>query len=166
MFLGQHMPEIRSLRRRALSFGEMFKDVGILGALIVCYLLALFFAESRSRTVRHGDRRLRHRRRAADRRSAIITKFSIGSFLLFVLFITHALVGAVELGTDGWIQNITGNLFTSEQGKYLFIWTSAIMFGLRFCANFIEKRLRHFAGRHSPHLRHPRLRRPAIWPAA
>ncbi|MDQ6630212.1 MAG: hypothetical protein M3Y82_00460, partial [Verrucomicrobiota bacterium] len=54
---------------------------------------------------------------------------------------THALVGAVELGTDGWIQNITGNLFTSEQGKYLFMWTSAIMFGLRFCANFIEKRL-------------------------
>ena len=47
----------------------------------------------------------------------------------------------MELGTDGWIQNITGNLFTSEQGKYLFMWTSAIMFSLRFCANFIEKRL-------------------------
>jgi MFS family permease len=70
-----------------------------------------------------------------------MTNFSIGSFLLFVLFLTHALVGAVELGTDGWIQNITGNLFSSEQGKYLFMWTSAIMFSLRFCANFIEKRL-------------------------
>ncbi|MCX6225946.1 MAG: MFS transporter, partial [Bacteroidia bacterium] len=70
------------------------------------------------------------------------TRFSLGSFLLFVLFIAHALVGAVELGTDGWIQNITGNLFTSEQGKYLFIWTSAIMFGLRFCAHFIETKLR------------------------
>ena len=32
-----------------------------------------------------------------------MTKFSIGSLLLFVLFIAHALVGAVELGTDGWI---------------------------------------------------------------
>ncbi|MFM8378920.1 MAG: hypothetical protein ACKOB1_06280, partial [Planctomycetia bacterium] len=59
----------------------------------------------------------------------------------FVLFVTHALVGAVELGTDSWIQNITGNLFTSEQGKALFIWTSVIMFGLRFCAHFIETRL-------------------------
>ena len=61
--------------------------------------------------------------------------------LMFVLFLTHALVGAVELGTDGWIQNITGNLFTSAEGKYLFMWTSLIMFSLRFCANFIEKRL-------------------------
>jgi hypothetical protein len=59
-----------------------------------------------------------------------------------VLFITHIMVGAVELGTDGWIQNITGNLFTSEQGKYLFIWTSLIMFSLRFCAHFIEKNLK------------------------
>jgi hypothetical protein len=71
----------------------------------------------------------------------VMTKFSIGSFLLFFLFVAHALVGAVELGTDGWIQNITGNLFTSEQGKALFLWTSAIMFGLRFCADFIEKKL-------------------------
>jgi MFS family permease len=71
-----------------------------------------------------------------------MTKFSIGSILLFVLFITHALVGAVELGTDGWIQNITGNLFTSEQGKYLFLWTSAIMFGLRFCAHWLETKLK------------------------
>jgi hypothetical protein len=74
--------------------------------------------------------------------TGIITNFSIGSVLLFVLFITHALVGAVELGTDGWIQNITGNLFTPEQGKYLFFWTSAIMFSLRFCAHFIEKTLK------------------------
>jgi hypothetical protein len=71
-----------------------------------------------------------------------VMKFAMGSLVLFVLFVTHALVGAVELGTDGWIQNITGNLFTSEQGKYLFIWTSAIMFGLRFCAHWIEKTLK------------------------
>ena len=71
-----------------------------------------------------------------------MTKFSIGSFLLFVLFVTHALVGAVELGTDGWIQNITGNLFSSQEGKWLFIFTSAIMFGLRFCAHWIEKTLK------------------------
>jgi len=71
----------------------------------------------------------------------ITMNWALGSILLFVLFITHALVGAVELGTDGWIESITGNLFTAEQGKILFIWTSAIMFGLRFCVDFIEKRL-------------------------
>ena len=46
-----------------------------------------------------------------------MTNFSIGSVLLFVLFITHALVGAVELGTDGWIQNITGNILTPGAGQ-------------------------------------------------
>jgi hypothetical protein len=72
----------------------------------------------------------------------VITKFSIGSVLLFVLFVTHVLLGAVELGTDSWIQNITGNLFTSEQGKVLFMWTSAIMFSLRFTAHWIERNLK------------------------
>jgi MFS family permease len=61
--------------------------------------------------------------------------------LLLVLFITHSLLGAVELGTDGWIQNITGNILTSEQGKILFVFTSATMFCLRFCADFIERKI-------------------------
>ncbi len=70
-----------------------------------------------------------------------ITKFSIGHWLLFVLFIAHALIGAVELGTDGWIQNITGAILDPTQGKILFVITSLLMFGLRFCAHFIEKKV-------------------------
>ena len=70
-----------------------------------------------------------------------LTKFSMGSVLLTVLFATHALVGAVELGTDGWIQNITGNILTSGEGKILFVFTSLLMFMLRFCADFIEKKI-------------------------
>jgi hypothetical protein len=68
-----------------------------------------------------------------------MTRCSIGSGLLFVLFVTQALVGTVELGTDSWIQNITGNLLTSEQGKMLFVATSATMFALRFTVSFIER---------------------------
>jgi hypothetical protein len=120
----------------------MFKPVGILGAVVACYLLSLFFGDiskalspDNAKLIGYGIGGL------LLITVAIITKFSFGSFILFVLFVTHALVGAVELGTDGWIQNITGNLFTSEEGKYLFIWTSAIMFGLRFCAHFIETKL-------------------------
>jgi len=136
MFLGQHMPKSEA-SVKGLRFSEMFKDVGILGAVIVCYLVALFCqsALQLSPGVGYGIAG------ALLIVVAIMTRFSIGSFLLFVLFITHAMVGAVELGTDGWIQNITGNLFTSEQGKYLFMWTSAIMFSLRFCADFIEKKM-------------------------
>src|SRR5207245_6699159 len=56
-----------------------------------------------------------------------LSGWSVGAGLLFTLFITHALVGAVELGTDGWIQNITGSILTPSQGTTLFIFTSAIM---------------------------------------
>jgi MFS family permease len=142
MFMGQKFPKSEAAEK-GTSFVEMFKSVGILGALVACYLLALFFgdifkgiAPDQAQLIGYGIGG------ALLIVVGLITKFSVGSILLFVLFITHALVGAVELGTDGWIQNITGNLFTSEQGKALFLWTSLIMFGLRFCAHWIEKTLK------------------------
>ena len=136
MFLGQKMPKSEA-SEKGLSLGEMFKDVGILGGLVVCFLLALFFGSALGlpSMVAYGLAFL------LLIGVALITKFSIGAWLMFVLFITHALVGAVELGTDGWIQNITGNILTPEQGKILFVFTSLIMFGLRFCADFIENKL-------------------------
>ncbi|HSH94043.1 MAG TPA: MFS transporter, partial [Roseimicrobium sp.] len=137
MFFGQSFPKSEASAKGS-SLGEMFKDVGILGALVICYLLALFFAGNLGlpTAAAYGIAG------ALLIAVGVMTKFSVGSVLLFVLFITHALVGAVELGTDGWIQNITGSLFDSEKGKFLFIWTSTIMFALRFCAHFIEKNLK------------------------
>ncbi len=136
MFMGQKMPKSEAAQKGAI-FGEMLKDVGILGAAVACYLLTLFISGplGLSPAIAYGVAGV------LLLVVGIITKFSIGSVLLFVLFITHAMVGAVELGTDGWIANITGNLFTSEQGKWLLIWTSAVMFSLRFCAHFIETKL-------------------------
>jgi MFS family permease len=136
MFMGQKMPKSEA-SEKGVSLGEMFKDVGILGTLVVAYLLSLFFS---------GPIGLPQGAAYAIAgvlviAVALMTKFSFGSILLFILFVTHAMVGAVELGTDGWIQNITGNLFSSEQGRWLFIWTSALMFALRFCAHFIETKL-------------------------
>ena len=137
MFLGQSMPKSEA-SQKGLSFGQMFKDVGILGGLVVCFVLALFFsgALGLGTGISYGIALVILIGLCAT------SGFSIGAWLLFVLFITHAMVGAVELGTDGWIQNITGNLLTPAQGKILFVFTSAIMFSLRFCADFIEKKLR------------------------
>jgi len=131
MFMGQSFPKSEAAAKGA-SFADMFKDVGLLGAAVACYLLALFFGGAAMGFAIGGVLLIA---------VGVLTRFSFGSFLLFILFVTHALVGAVELGTDGWIEAITGNLFTPEQGKILFVWTSAIMFGLRFCANFIETKL-------------------------
>lgn len=145
LFFRQSMPKSEA-SALGLSLGEMFKDVGLLGGLIVCFLLSLFFESVFKPLLPAG---------MAESAKYIgyglggvlliaigmITRFSPGSLLLFVLFVAHALVGAVELGTDTWIQNITGNILSSQEGKILFVWTSAIMFALRFCADFIEKRL-------------------------
>jgi fucose permease len=143
MFFGQAMPKSEA-SEKGLSLAEMFKDVGLSGGLVACYLLVLFFSgsvfgglvsDTAAKVIGYGIGG------ALLIAVGIMTKFSVGSILLFVLFVAHALVGAVELGTDGWIQNITGNIFTSEQGRFLFIITSGIMFALRFCAHFIEKKL-------------------------
>jgi len=142
MFLGQTFPRSAAAEKGA-SFVEMFHDVGILGAAVACSLLALFFGDILKNFIPEQAATVGYVLGGLLLLAvAVMTRFSIGSLMLFVLFVTHALVGAVELGTDSWIQNITGNLFSSQQGKALFIWTSAIMFGLRFCAHFIETRLR------------------------
>jgi hypothetical protein len=144
MFFGQHFPKSEA-SQKGLSLGEMFKDVGLLGALVACALVAIFLGGLLTSFFPENADLMRNLGYGIGGALVIVvgimTRFSFGSILLFVLFVAHLLVGAVELGTDAWIQNITGNLFTSEQGKWLFIWTSAIMFGLRFCADFIEKKL-------------------------
>ena len=139
MFMGQSFPKSEAAEKGA-SFSEMFKDVGILGSLVACYLLSIFLGNVLG-PVFNIDNLGLILAGVLLVAVGVITRFSIGSLLLFVLFITHALVGAVELGTDGWIESITGNLFTAKEGKALFIWASAIMFGLRFCAHFIESKL-------------------------
>ncbi len=137
MFFGQKFPKSEA-SAKGVKFGEMFKDVGLLGAVVVCYLIVLFCVKTLglSDMIAYGIGFV------LLVAVGVLTKFSIGSFLLFILFITHALVGAVELGTDQWMQNITGNILTPGQGKALFIWTSLVMFGLRFSAHFIESKLK------------------------
>lgn len=62
--------------------------------------------------------------------------------LMIVLLVLHALVGYVELGTDSWIAKITGSIMASPQnGLMLFVYTSGLMFALRFFAGPIVHRI-------------------------
>jgi MFS family permease len=55
--------------------------------------------------------------------------------LMLVLLVIHAMVGYVELGTDSWISKITGSIMSSPaKGLILFVYTSMLMFALRFVA--------------------------------
>lgn len=147
MFVGQSFPKSEAAKK-GLKLGTMLQDVGLLGGIVVSFFLALFVGDIlKSVEAFKGDNAVYASYVGYGVGFilwigiGVITKFSFGSILLFVLFVTHALVGAVELGTDGWIQNITGNILTSGEGKILFVFTSALMFLLRFCADFIEKKV-------------------------
>ena len=64
----------------------------------------------------------------------------LASPILLLLFVLHALVGYVELGTDAWITNIMENVI-SGNAILLFVYTSALMFVLRFFAGPIVERI-------------------------
>ena len=65
----------------------------------------------------------------------------IGPFFI-ILLIAHACVGYVELGTDSWINKITGGILKSATlGTALFIYTSLLMTALRFFAGPIVHRI-------------------------
>jgi hypothetical protein len=145
MFFGQRYPKSEA-SEKGLKLGEMFKDVGILGTLIVSVMLFFFLRRDFFGGLLKLDETVSTVLSALSAFGllawvATLTRFAVGHWLIFVLFITHALVGSVELGTDGWIQNITGTILTPEQGKILFVFTSLVMFGLRFCAHFIEHKV-------------------------
>jgi MFS family permease len=61
--------------------------------------------------------------------------------LLWMLLLIHALVGYVELGTDSWIPQITGAIMANPTyGLLLFVYTSGLMFALRFFGGPLEHR--------------------------
>lgn len=60
--------------------------------------------------------------------------------VLVALLVLHAMVGYVELGTDSWIANLMTNI-AGMKGILLLVYTSSIMFVLRFFAGPIVKRI-------------------------
>lgn len=71
-----------------------------------------------------------------------MTRFSVGHLILAFLYLLHAMVGYVELGTDSWIQNI-GNTILSNRtyATTAFITTNLVMFALRFFAGPIVHKI-------------------------
>lgn len=152
LFFGQKFPKSEA-SSKGLSLGQMMKDVGILGASVVGILLFLFvrdslggilggltgneFFGSQAWVFIAGGIAL-----GFVAWVAVITQFALGHWMIFVLFITHAIIGSLELGTDSWIENINGTILTPKQGTILFIFASAMMFALRFCSHWIESKLK------------------------
>lgn len=72
----------------------------------------------------------------------VYSRFALGSFILAFIYVLHSMVGYVELGTDGWITNITHRVLKDENTALMaFIWTNALMFTLRFFAGPIVHKI-------------------------
>lgn len=137
MLIGQKFPKSEA-SEKGVSYIDMLKELGLLGAAVICVLLGLFFS---------NDLGLPWYVAAVLAIGLLVlfgglTKFTLGPALLAFLLIIHAMVGYVELGTDSWIGNITGTIMASRgKGLLLFVYTSALMFALRFFAGPIVHKI-------------------------
>ncbi|MCE9631336.1 MAG: MFS transporter [Planctomycetia bacterium] len=137
MMIGQRFPKSEA-SSSGVSYRDMLGELGLLGAAVICGLLALFFKNDLGLSpIVSGSI-------AAGLLVAFgaATGFRFGHFLLAFLLLVHAMVGYVELGTDSWISKITGTIMASKaNGLLLFVYTSALMFILRFFAGPIVERI-------------------------
>jgi MFS family permease len=133
MMLGRRFPHSEA-RAHGVPMRDMVGELGMMGAAVILVLLALWG------TNLLAGSSLPHWTATAVAGVVLLlfgglTGFRPGHWMLAFLLVLHALVGYVELGTDSWIANITGTILENKQyGLMLFIWTSGLMFVLRFFA--------------------------------
>ncbi len=145
MLVGQRFPKSEA-STQGVPYADMLKEVGLLGAAVICVLLALFFRAFLALILPadfgFGDVLAYILAGVLLVLFGIVTKFSLGAVMLAFLLLIQAMVGYVELGTDSWISNITGNIMASPQkGLLLFVYTSTLMFTLRFFAGPIVHKI-------------------------
>ena len=137
MMLGQRFPKSEA-SSSGVSYRDMLGELGLVGAAVVCGLLALFFK---------SDLGLPPLVAGGIAAALLVafgaaTGFRFGHLILAFLLIVHAMVGYVELGTDSWISKITGTIMASPaNGLLLFVYTSSLMFILRFFAGPIVEKI-------------------------
>jgi MFS family permease len=145
MLLGQRFPKSEA-SVLGVSYRDMLKEIGMLGAAVICLLLGLFFISDLQLEQRFGESTGQIVGWGAALGLwvlfGVVTGFHLGPAMLAFLLVIHAMVGYVELGTDSWISNITGSILTSRgNGLLLFVYTSSLMFALRFFAGPIVHKI-------------------------
>jgi MFS family permease len=139
-------------RESGVSVRQMMGEVGLLGAAVVVFFIGLLLSTVLLPSIPESWIKLP----AGVSWSTLgwgaalviwilygfFCGFSFGHLVLALLYLLHALVGYVELGTDSWITNI-GNTVLKNQNYALgaFIWTNIVMFSLRFFAGPIVHKI-------------------------
>jgi MFS family permease len=118
-----------------VSYRDMLKEFGFLGAAVVAFLVVLqldqFFPGMMTVWVVLG---------IAMAVALGVYTMSLGRPLMFVLILIMAPLATTEIGTDGWISGIMANV-VSFDGGWILVYTSVIMMVLRFFAGPIVHKL-------------------------
>jgi MFS family permease len=143
MMLGQKFP-VQERVAAGVSYTDMLKEFGWAGCLIIC-IFAAYAVDEIMRVF--GAELNRPEMWAIALTPTVFFAIKIRSFgrpmFIFLLFVM-ILLATTELGTDSWISTLMTPVLRNSganAGKWVLIYTSAIMFGLRFCAGPIVHRI-------------------------
>jgi MFS family permease len=140
MCLGQRFPKSEATAH-GVPFTERLAEVGMIGAFVLCVIISIWFRQVSEQLHVNPIFGLVGAGVLWLGISAIM-KFKAGPILFALLLCIHAMLGYVELGTDSWITNITGNILASaKNGLLLFVYTNVLMTLLRFCAGPIAHKI-------------------------
>jgi MFS family permease len=164
MMLGRKFPASEA-KVSAVGIRGMMGEVGLLGAAVAVALLGLLLSGTALPALLKSlnlPESLSWIGWAAAAALWIgfgsLSRFRIGHWVLAFLYVLHALVGYVELGTDSWIQDITKTVLSNERiqlnlllfntdirggdlALLAFIWVNVLMFTLRFFAGPIVHKI-------------------------
>ncbi|HSI35628.1 MAG: sugar MFS transporter [Phycisphaerae bacterium] len=137
MLIGVKFP-VQERVAAGVSYREMLAEFGIMGALVVGFLITLQLMDFASAS---GARKLSTTEYAVFIAIglAIVAGFaaytkSMGRGFMFFMIIIMIPLATTEIGTDGWITDVMKDALKDVHAGWLLVYTSAIMMVLRFFA--------------------------------
>lgn len=118
-----------------VSYRDMLKEFGFLGAAVVAFLIVLQMDQ-----LFPGHMTIWIVLGALMAIGLGVYTMSLGRPLMFVLILIMAPLATTEIGTDGWISGIMAKV-VSFDGGWILVYTSVIMMVLRFFAGPIVHKL-------------------------
>jgi MFS family permease len=145
LMVGRRFPRSEA-KEHGVSIRSMMGEIGMLGTAVVCGLLGLWFSNDLFPNWLYVPASFAWLGWVAAGVLWVVFGFlggfRLGYVMLAFLFVLHALVGYVELGTDNWIIDIGKTVLSNRNMALIaFIWTNVLMFTLRFFAGPIVHRI-------------------------
>jgi MFS family permease len=149
MLIGLKFP-VQERVAAGVSYRDMLAEFGIMGALVVGFLVVLqlmdFFSGSKAFQGADGSLAMWAKVLFMAIGLVIVAGFaaytkSLGRGFMFFMIIIMMPLATTELGTDGWITAIMEGTLKGHHPGWVLVYTSFIMMVLRFCAGPIIHKL-------------------------